>query len=169
MGLLLTGSVHARTADSRSFVKQYAQKEGYMVVIFNKMAMKLCIIAAKINNPKDDVSFLSKVDDIQVLTMEGAQYKKNAKAFEPEFTGFCELSGYEQFMEVEEANQKNQIFCKLQGEDITGFIIRCVKKDSAEIVCINGRFGKDDLEKILSNKGKIGDGSIFGGFQNNKQ
>jgi hypothetical protein len=169
-GILLTGSMHARTTDSHSFVKQYAQKEGFTVVTLNKTAMKLCIIVAKIENPKEDVSFLTKVDNIQLLTIDdGPQYKTNLEAFNPEFAGFCESGNYEQFMEMEDADQKNQMFCKLQGEDITGFIIRCIDKDDAVMICINGRFGKDDLEEILSNNGKIGGGSIFGGFQNNKQ
>jgi hypothetical protein len=170
MGILLTGSAHARTTDSRDFVKQYAQKEGFTALTFNKTAMMLIIAVAKISDPKEDVSFLTKVDNIQLLTIDdGPQYKKNLEAFDPEFAGFCESGNYEQFMEMEDANQKNQMFCKLQGEEITGFIIRCIDKDDAVMICINGRFGKDDLKEILSNNGKIGNGHIFGGFQNNKQ
>ncbi|MDR2773262.1 MAG: DUF4252 domain-containing protein [Tannerella sp.] len=164
IGILLTGSVHARTTDSRRFVKQYAQKEGFTVVTLNKTAIKLIISIANASDPKDDVSILSKIDNIQILIMDDPQHKKNAEVFEQEFAGFCESGGYEQFMEMENADQKNQIFCKLQGDDIIGFIIRCIQKDSAELVCINGRFGKEDLEKILSDNGKIGGGRIFGGF-----
>jgi hypothetical protein len=145
MGIAM--SAQAQEMDSRSFVKQYSQKEGFTVTTLNKAALRFVTLLAKVSAPKDDVSFLSNASDIQILELSAPQH---IASLEKEFLGFCETGQYEQLLETEEAGSTERIFCKFQGEGISGFIIWSKQDDSAEMVCLNGRFTPDDMAKIQS-------------------
>jgi hypothetical protein len=149
MGMM---GVYAQETDARSFVKRYSKMEGFTGITINKVGIRLTMLLAKISNPKDDVSFLSKVNNVQILTLSAEGYEKNIQSFEEAFAEFCKTAGYEQTMQSEDAESRKEIFCKITEDRIVGLIILNKEADSVGMICIDGRFDPQDIESALSGK-----------------
>ncbi len=147
--------VQAQPTNTKSFVKQYAKKEGFTVVSINKAAMKILSVMSKFSARDDDTAMLSQVDGIYILTLDAGK-KDAVEVLETDFAAFCTANRYEKMIEVEESSELVNIYGKLEGEDVTGLIIwnTSLKDSSVNLVCLNGKFTSGDVEKIISNRGK---------------
>jgi hypothetical protein len=146
----ITG-IHAKETDSQSFVKSWSEADGFLVMTINKAGIRFVRLLAKVTNPKDDTSFLSKVSHIQMLLLDEG-YEKNVRPFKEAFGGFCDAAKYEPAMKVEDADGQKEIFCKIENDCITGMIILNESNGSLQMVCLNGRFEPEDIEPALSGK-----------------
>ena len=151
---LCTGIMQAQETNSRSFVKQYSGKEGFRATTLDRVAIKMTSLLAKISAPKDEVSFLSNINTIQILELSVLQYKKHILPLENAFAEFCKTGHYEKLLETEKSGGMEQIFCRFEEDDITELIVWSKQKNSAEIVCLSGSFTQENIKKVLSKENK---------------
>jgi hypothetical protein len=151
---LCTGIMQAQKMDSRSFVKQYSGEEGFRVTMLNRTALKMIVLLAKISAPGEDISFLSAINNIQIIELSASRYERNIDPLEKAFAGFCEAGSYEQVLEKKEFDGTEQIFCRFEKKSITGLIIWSKRNGLVNMVFLNGRFAPKDMAKILSKENK---------------
>ncbi len=139
--------------DTKSFVKQYKKQDGFTVVSLGKPAMRMISLFAKAGKDKDASQVLKRVKTIQVLAFDGSCTK--GETFHNEALAFCDANQYEEMIEVVDYDDTVKIFCKTEGEAITGLIVlnRSHRDSSAEMVCLKGKFTYDDLQ-LITNNGK---------------
>jgi hypothetical protein len=154
-------NVCAQEADAHSFVKSYSKAEGFQVITMNKAGINFTRLLAKVTNPKEDTSFLSKVSSIQLLVLSDEGYEKNIRPFEEAFTQFCGVAQYEQVVQIEDAESQTEIFSKMKEDGIVGLIILNKLNDSLQMVCLTGKFKPEDIESAISGEGGM---QLFGGF-----
>ena len=141
--------------DTKSFVKQYKNQDGFTVVTIGKPAMKLINLFAKMSD-NEASQIISRVNGIQVLAFDKGWDKNRGEAFNNEALAFCDDNQYDELIEMVESGETVKIFCKIEGESITGLIVlnRANNNSSAEMVCLSGKFTFDDLQTITNRNGK---------------
>jgi hypothetical protein len=141
-------AIGAQAQDSHSFVKQYSQQDGFTVVTLNKATMRLATLLARVSNPKDDVSILHNVDNVQILTTSSLAEDRFA-TFENELEQFCATGHYDLILESEANGGTDRLFCKFTDDSISGFVIWSKKDRVGSMVCLNGRFTEENMKKIM--------------------
>ena len=144
-------ALSAQEADTKSFAKQYAKKDGFTVVTISKAAMKLMTLFSKSDN--DDM--LSKIDRVQIISAE-PRGQGNANSFTNEVLEFCKANLFEEIMEVEDAKEQVKIFCRSDEGKITDFIIWNYSQSDAStnLVCVNGKFTPENVSTMVNTRGK---------------
>jgi hypothetical protein len=140
--------------DTRSFVKQYRKQDGFTAVTIGKPAMRIISLFAKAGKDKDASQVLKRVKAIQVLAFDGG--RTEGETFHNEALAFCDANRYEEMIEVVDCDDTVKIFCKTEGETVTGLIVlnRSNRDSSAEMVCLKGKFTSADLQLITNDHGK---------------
>jgi len=143
--------------DTKSFVKQYQKQDGFTTVTIGKPIVRMLSLFAKFED--EEVSQIFKhMNAIQILAFERGSNKNRCETFNNEMLVFCNANGYEELVEVVKHDDTVKIFCKTEGDAITGLIIlnRSNQGSSAAMVCINGKFTFEDVQSITGNVGKTG-------------
>ena len=152
-GLMIVSLNLNAQQDAKSFVKQYKKQDGFTVVSIGKPAMKLMSLFAKASD-NEASQVISRVDAIQVLVCDSWNKTRN-ESFNNEALTFCDANRYDELIEVIEQNETVKIFCKTEGESITGLIILTHSNHhDIAMVCLSGRFTANDLQTITKSNGK---------------
>ena len=131
--------------DTKSFVQQYKKQDGFTVITLGKPAITMVSLFAR-GKSREAAQALKNVDALQILDFE-AGCKARAETFNSEALSFINNSRFDEFIEVVDSDDTVKIFCKTEGETITGLVIlvRSNLDASEQMVCIKGKFDLDDL------------------------
>jgi hypothetical protein len=149
-------SMNLNAQDIKCFVKQYKKQDGFTVVTVGKPVMKMIGLFAKAGMEKDEAQIIKCVDAVQILAFDRRCDNVRSETFNSELLTFCDANRYEELIEIVEHDGTVKIFCKTEGETITGLIVlnRSNRDASAEMMSLRGKFTSDDLPLLLDGFGK---------------
>jgi len=153
--MIVSMSLNAQQ-DAKNFVQQYKKQDGFTVISIGKPAMCMLSLFAKTSMDREAAEMLKRIDAIHVLVFERGNDKARSESFISDALIFCNVNRFEELIEVVEHNETVKIFGKTEGETIIGLIVLNTSKrgDSAQMVCLTGKFTIDDLQSINGKNGK---------------
>jgi len=145
--VLISYSLNAQKSIDDLFAK-YAGKEGFTTVTINGNLLKL---AQAFDNDEHDKSMPKDVSSIRILSQEGDSDGKVENFYDAVIKDI-DLTKYEEFMNVQEKDQKLKMLVKMEGNKFTEFLMISGGKDNA-LIQIKGSMSLDEVKNLSKEHG----------------
>ncbi len=96
----------------------------------------------------EDAWILRKIKSIRVLDLDDCQTNVKER-FHREVDKLC-FNGYDELIRVNDEGEKVRVLMRMKKETICELLLVCAGKEDCAIVQINGKFTKDDIDKLVN-------------------
>ena len=91
---------------------------------------------------------VGKIKSMRVLDLE--ECSENVKERFNKKASKLNLNGYDELMRVNDEGEKVRVLMKIKKEVIRELLFVCTGKEDCTLVQINGKFTKDDIDKLVN-------------------
>ena len=96
----------------------------------------------------EDAEIIRKIKSIKVLDLESCT--ASVKERFNKKVNKLNLKGYDELMRVNDEGEKVRVLMKTKKETIRELLFVCTGKEDCTLVQINGKFTKDDINKLVN-------------------
>lgn len=91
---------------------------------------------------------VGKIKSMRVLDLEGCS--ANVKERFNNKVGKLNVNGYDELMRVNDDGEKVRVLMKIKKEVIRELLLVCTGNEDCTLIQINGKFTKDDIDKLVN-------------------
>lgn len=100
----------------------------------------------------EDAEIIRKIKSIKVLDLESCT--ASVKERFSKKVNRLSLKGYDELMRVNDEGEKVRVLMKTKKETIRELLFVCTGKEDCTLVQINGKFTKEDIDKLVNQETK---------------
>lgn len=100
----------------------------------------------------EDAEIIRKIKSIKVLDLESCT--QSVKERFSKKVNRLSLKGYDELMRVNDEGEKVRVLMKAKKETIRELLFVCTGKEDCTLVQINGKFTKEDIDKLVNQETK---------------
>lgn len=154
LAALLLTAISSFAQNGKSIYQKYSEADGVSAVYISPAMFRLIGKIPDLNVEGEDVNLAPIIQSLSGLYVINSENPKTNEALIRDAEKFVTNGHYELLMEAKDSGQTVNMYTVGTDKIVNGFVMIAREGDETTFICLDGKMGRDDLDKILAGKMK---------------
>lgn len=138
----------------KDIYNKFSDKPKVSAVYISPSMFRLMGKLPEIDMPEDDIDIAPVVKELSGMYIIDSESNKVNAALKTEVEKLLKSGKFELLLEAREDGELVRIYTSGDEQTVTSFVMTSVEKDESVFICLEGRIGRADLEKLIASSVK---------------
>lgn len=154
LAALLLTAISSFAQNGKSIYQKYSEADGVSAVYISPAMFRLIGKIPDLNVEGEDVNLAPIIQSLSGLYVINSENPKTNEALIRDAEKFVSSGQYELLMEAKDSGQTVSMYTVGTDKIVNGFVMIAREGDETTFIYLDGKMGRDDLDKLLAGKMK---------------
>ncbi len=150
MAVMFICAAAASAQSGESIYKKFSDRQNVSAVYISPSMFRLMGNLPEIDMPEEDINIAPVVKELTGMYIIDSENVKVNRELKVEVDKLLGGGKFELLMEAREDGEHVRLYTCGDKDTVTCFIMTAAEKDEFTFICIDGRIGRQDLEKLIA-------------------
>ncbi len=154
LAAILLSAAAASAQSGKSIYNKFSDRQNVSAVYISPSMFRLMGNLPEIDMPEEDINLAPVVKELTGMYILDSENTKVNRELKAEVDKLLTGGKFELLMEAKEDGEQVRIYTSGDQDTVTCFVMTAAEKDEFTFICLDGRIGRQELEKLIAASAK---------------
>ncbi len=154
LAAILLSAAAASAQSGKSIYNKFSDRQNVSAVYISPSMFRLIGNLPEIDMPEEDINLAPVVKELTGMYILDSENTKVNRELKAEVDKLLAGGKFELLMEAKEDGEQVRIYTSGDKDTVTCFVMTAAETDEFTFICLDGRIGRQELEKLIAASAK---------------